>query len=152
MSEIKDNIRAGSRINIKVYVTQISGEKFWDNATAIPSQLQISVNVNVMNLERKTDTIIEAPFVFAVNFTPSIAQISIKGKSETLGEKKEIDKILTDHKEKKTPPTPIIQAISNVAMAEAILISKILGIPPPLPSIAPSMGKVQQPSNEKYTA
>jgi len=43
--------------------------------------------------------------------------------------------MVEDHKQNKPPPTPVIQAVSSIAMAEAILLSKSLGIPPPLPPI-----------------
>ncbi len=141
-----------SKINIKVQVTQLSGERFWQPDTPIPTQLQISINVNILGIEKKSGVTLEAPFVFTINFTPSIAQISIKGKTQATGESKEISKILEEHKKQKKPPTMLIQAISNAGMADAILLSKTLGIPPPLPSIAPTAEKVQQKSSIKYTA
>ncbi len=83
---------------------------------------------------------IEAPFVFTVNYSPAIAQIILKGKGEVEGEKKELDSIITDFQNKKVP-VQIIQAVSSSSMAEAILVSKAIGVPPPLPTISTSQQK-----------
>jgi hypothetical protein len=49
--------------NVKVLITQVSGERLWGIDTSLPSQLQISVNVNLLGFERKSPEKIEAPFV-----------------------------------------------------------------------------------------
>jgi len=41
--------------------------------------------------------------------------------------------MINEHKQNRLPPVAIIQAVSSIAMAEAILLSRSLGIPPPLP-------------------
>ena len=69
--------------NVKVLITQVSGERLWGIDTSLPSQLQISVNVNLLGFERKSPEKIEAPFVFTASFTPSVAQINIKGRAQT---------------------------------------------------------------------
>jgi hypothetical protein len=73
------------------------------------------------------------PFVFTVNYSPSIVQLSVNGRAQVIGEKEEISKMIDEHKNNKPPPVAIIQAVFSIAMAEAILLSKSLGIPPPLP-------------------
>jgi hypothetical protein len=97
---------------------------------------------------------LEAPFVFTVGFTPPIAQISIKGKAKISGDNEDTKKIMEEHEAKKPPPVQLIQAVSNAAIADAILISRSLNIPPPLPPIpspqAPS-GPQKQPDS-RYTA
>lgn len=145
-------IPSEGRLNIRIHITQLSGERFWEIENPIPPQLHIAVNVNLLGVEKRSENTIKAPFVFTVNFTPSIAQINIKGNALALGEIKEIDKIVKDHNEKKTAPTKIIQAITNITIAEAIIISKTLGIPPPLPPITPSTTKIQKKSDSRYTA
>src|SRR5207244_12483777 len=57
-----------------------------------------------------------------------VAQLSVKGRAQVNGDKPEIQKMVEDHKQNKPPPTPVIQAVSSIAMAEAILLSKSLGI------------------------
>ncbi len=83
----------------------------------------------------KNESTADAPFVFTVNYAPSIAQLSVKGRAQVIGEKEEISRMIEEHKQSRPPPVAIIQAVSSIAIAEAILLSKSLGIPPPLPPI-----------------
>jgi hypothetical protein len=122
-------------VKVNVFVTNISGERLWEVEKDLPSQLQIAVNINLLGIEEQSDGRLQSPFVFTVNFTPAIAQISIKGRARIQGETAEMQKILQEQKEQKAPSGQIIQAISSTAIAEAILISKTLGIPPPLPPL-----------------
>ena len=140
-------------MNVNVFVTSISAERFWEVDRPLPPQVQIAVNINMLDIGQRSDGSLEAPFVFAVNFTPSIAQISIRGRAKISGEAGDTNKIMEDHKVQKPPPVQIVQAVSNVAMADAILISRSLNIPPPLPPI-PHPQTPPQPtkSDARYTA
>ncbi len=122
-------------LRVTVQVTNMTGERYWSHDTQLPAQVQIAVNINIVGLDQKNDSTAEAPFVFTVTYTPSIAQLSIKGKAQVNGDKPEISQMVDEHKKNKPPPTSVIQAVSSIAMAEAILLSKSLGIPPPLPPI-----------------
>lgn len=113
----------------------MSGERYWSHETQLPPQVQIAVNINIVGLDQKNEATAEAPFVFTVSYTPSIAQLSVKGRAQVNGDKEEISKMIEDHRQNKPPPAPVIQAVSSIAIAEAILLSKSLGIPPPLPPI-----------------
>jgi hypothetical protein len=137
-------------LTVNVFVTSLSGERLWDVGKPLPQQVHIAVNINVLGLEGKTETMIEAPFVFAVNFVPSIAQINIRGRAQVNGEGEEIRKMLSESKEQKPPPLPIVQAVSNASMAEAILLSRTLNIPPPLPPLA-SQPQPVKASDSRYT-
>lgn len=130
----------------------MSGERLWEVEKDLPSQIQIAVNINVLGIEEQSDGSLRSPFVFTVNFTPAVAQISIKGRARIQGEKAEMQKIIQEQKEKKVPPAQIIQAISSTAIAEAILISKTIGIPPPLPPL-PTPPATQTPlkTDARYT-
>lgn len=135
-----------------MFVTNMSGERLWEVEKDLPSQIQIAVNINVLGIEEQSDGSLRSPFVFTVNFTPAVAQISIKGRARIQGEKAEMQKIIQEQKEKKVPPAQIIQAISSTAIAEAILISKTIGIPPPLPPL-PTPPATQTPlkTDARYT-
>jgi len=113
----------------------MSAERFWEIDRPMPPQVQIGVNINMLDIDQKSDGSLDAPFVFTVNFTPSIAQISIKGKAKISGDAEDTKKILDEHKAQKAPPVQLVQAVSNAAMADAILISRSLNVPPPLPPI-----------------
>lgn len=138
---------------VSVFVTNLSGERLWDVERELPSQIQIAVNINMLGIEEQSDGSLQAPFVFTVNFTPAIAQISIRGHAKIQGERDEMQRILQEHKEQKSPPVQIVQAVSSTAIAEAILISKTIGIPPPLPPL-PSPPTTQAPAktDTRYTA
>ncbi len=116
-----------------VQVTNLSGERYWAYDTPLPPQVQIAVNINIVGLDQKTESTVEAPFVFTVSYTPSIAQLSVKGKAQVTGDRSEVVEMTEEHKKNRPPPQQVIQAVSSIALAEVIIMSKSLGIPPPLP-------------------
>ena len=83
----------------------------------MPSQVQIGVNINMLDIDQRSDGTLDAPFVFTVNYTPSIAQISIKGRAKISGDSEDTKKILDEHKAQKSPPVQLVQAVSNAAIA-----------------------------------
>jgi len=129
----------------------MSAERFWEIDRSLPSQVQIGVNINMLDIDQRSDGSLEAPFVFTVNFTPSIAQISIKGKARISGESEDTRKIVEDHKARKAPPPQLVQAVSNAAIADTILISRSLNIPPPLPPLPQAQTSPVTKSDTRYT-
>jgi hypothetical protein len=141
-------------IRVNVAITNISAERFWDIRKPIPP-IQIGTNINIIGMEKKSDGSVEVPFVLAINYKPSIAQISLKGTAYVSGDKKEIEKVLKDHEEKKPPPPVIVQSISNVVFIESVLISRTLNIPPPIPlPQIPPQGKASgsKPKGRDYSS
>ena len=130
-------------LRVTVQITNLTGERFWGQESQLPPQVQIAVNINVVGLDLKNESAADAPFVFTVNYSPSIAQLSVKGRPQVSGQKEEISKMMDDHKQNRPPPVAIIQAVSSIAMAEAILLSKSLGIPPPLPPMGLPQEQIQ---------
>ena len=140
-------------IRVNVAITNISAERFWDIRKPIPP-IQIGTNINVVGMEKKADSTLEVPFVLAINYNPSIAQISLKGSAYVSGDKSEIDKVLKEYEEKKPPPQLIVQSISNVVFIESVLISRTLNIPPPipLPQIPQAKAPGAKPEGRDYSA
>ena len=134
-------------------ISNISAERFWDIRKPIPP-IQIGTNINVVGMEKKPDGSLEVPFVLAINYNPSIAQISLKGSAYVSGDKSEIEKVLKDYEEKKPPPQLIVQSISNVVFIESVLISRTLNIPPPipLPQIPEAKAPSTKPEGRDYSA
>ena len=134
-------------------ISNISAERFWDIRKPIPP-IQIGTNINVVGMEKKPDGSVEVPFVLAINYNPSIAQISLKGSAYVNGDKGEIDKVLKDYEDKKPPPPLIVQSISNVVFIESVLISRTLNIPPPipLPQIPETKAPSAKPEGRDYSA
>jgi len=139
-------------IHVNVFVTSMSAERFWEIDRPMPPQVQIGVNINMLDIDQRSDGSLDAPFVFTVGFTPAIAQISIKGKAKISGDAEDTKKILDEHKTKKAPPVQLVQAVSNAAMADAILISRSLNVPPPLPPIPQPQTTQPSKPDSRYTA
>jgi len=137
--------------NVRVFITQLSGERLWEADASLPSQVQIAINVNLLGFERKSPKVVEAPFVFTASFTPSVAQINIKGRAQTQGDEAELDRIMDDFKSQRPPPAMVVQAVSSVAIAEAIVIAKTIGVPPPLPPFPVPQEQPKPKSDVKYT-
>lgn len=139
-------------LKVNVAITNISAERFWDLQKPIPP-IQIGTNINVISIEKEKANTLKVPFVLSINYNPSISQINLKGRAYVLGEEKEIEKILNEHKQKKPPPQVIIQSISNVAFIEAVLISRTLNVPPPipLPKIPSAKSKSRKNAEKAYT-
>ena len=60
-------------LRVAIQVTNLSGERYWASDTPLPPQVQIAVNINIVGLDQKTESMVEAPFAFTVSYTPSIA-------------------------------------------------------------------------------
>jgi len=140
-------------IRVNVLITNVSGERFWDIKKPIPP-IQINTNLNIVEVEKKSDEMLEVPFVLTVNYNPSIAQISLKGRAYVEGSKDEIAKVYLDYKDRKPPPPVLLQSILNVVFAESVIISRTLNIPPPipLPQIPPANEGEKKLSGVDYTA
>jgi hypothetical protein len=140
-------------IRVNVVITNISAERFWDIRKPIPP-IQIGTNINIVGMEKKADGTLEVPFVLAINYNPSIAQLSLKGSAYVSGDKNEIEKVLKDYEEKKPPLPLIVQSISNVVFIESVLISRTLNIPPPipLPQIPQAKAPGAKPKGRDYSA
>lgn len=133
-------------IRVNVAVTNVSADRFLDLKKPIP-QININTNLNLIGVEKAADDSLEVPFVLTINYNPSIAQMSLKGKAYVVGEKGELEKILKEYEEKKPPPPIILQSISNVVFLESVVVSRTLNIPPPIP--LPQIGQAQQPPAKK---
>jgi len=140
-------------IRVNVFITNVSAERFWDTRKPIPP-IKINTNLNLVSVEKRKEDFLEVPFVLTVNYNPSIAQISLKGRANVTGNKDEVDKIYQEYKGKKPPPPIIVQSVSNVVFVECILISRTLNIPPPipLPKIPAKIPSDEKTSRLDYTA
>jgi hypothetical protein len=140
-------------MRVNVSISNVSADRYWDVKKPIP-QIQINTNLNLVGMEKKTDESLEVPFVLTINYNPSIAQISLKGRAYVAGDKDEIEKTYKEYEEKKPPPPIIIQSISNVVFIESVVISRTLNVPPPIPLPQISQAKQQgkKPSEMDYSA
>jgi len=138
-------------VNVRVFVNNITAENFWDIGKPIPP-VQIATNLNVVGINNKDESLLEVPFVFTINYSPAVAQISLKGKSHVTGTKDELEQILKDHKEKKHPPPIVMQSISNIVFLESVILCRSLNIPPPIPLPKIPTGTQKKRSEPTYRA
>ena len=139
---------------ITVFVSYIQGEKFWAVDQPVPSQLQVTTNLNITGIDRKESSMLDAPFIFTINYNPAIAQITIRGHANIQGDQAEMEDIVKGYKDRKPPPPMLIQSISNMSFIEALILTRTINVPPPipLPSVpAPNTQKEKGPE-PTYTA
>lgn len=133
-------------VTVAVSINYISAEKFWEQDKPVPPGVHISTNINVVGVEQKGEQL-AVPFVVTIGYTPSIAQINLKGQAILSGERAELEQIRDDYKKQRAPPPMLIQTITNASLIEATFLSRTLNIPPPIP--LPSMPKPQKPDKER---
>lgn len=138
-------------IKVGVFIHQLSAERLWDVDKPIPA-VQIATNLNLVGVEKKSDDMLEVPFVFTINYNPAVAQISVKGKAHITGDREELKQIHSAYTDKKPPPPIVVQSISNVSFIESIVITRTLNIPPPvpLPQIPPAPAEGKKSGEPTY--
>jgi len=139
------------KIRVKVSINNISAERFWEIKPPIPP-VKIATNLNLIGVSKQPENLVEVPFVFTINYNPTVAQITFKGKAHVTGDKEELKKISAAYKEKKAPPPIIVQTISNVVFLESVLISRTLNIPPPIPLPKVPLGGEKKKAEPSYRA
>jgi len=132
-------------LKVNVSITNISAERFLDIRKPMPP-IQINTNLNLMGMEKSADSL-EVPFVLTINYNPSVAQLSLRGKAYVAGDRDEIEKTYKDFEEKKPPPPIVVQSISNVVFIESVVISRSLNVPPPIP--LPQIPEAKQSGPDK---
>ena len=131
---------------MKVQINYISAERFLEHGQSVSGHVHIQTNVNVVGVESKNENIF-VPFVVTIGYSPSVAQINIKGEAVVSGKPDELQKLKSDYDAKRPPPPMLLQAITNSSLIEATVVSRSLNIPPPLP--LPSMVQKQRPPEKE---
>lgn len=133
-------------MHVHVEINYISAERFWGRDQPFPSGVHISTNINIVGVESRAEKLV-VPFVVTIGYTPSVAQINIKGQALISGTSEELEKIHGGYKDKKAPPPVLLQTITNTSLIEATVISRSLNIPPPIP--LPGIPPMQKPDKER---
>ncbi|RLF11779.1 MAG: hypothetical protein DRJ69_01530 [Thermoprotei archaeon] len=127
-------------LRIDVRITNVSGERLWDYDKPLPAKANLSININVMEPTR-THAGLEAPFMFTISYSPPIAHISVKGKAVVTGTPEEVENVVQEQKRNRQPPSAVIQAVSMACLTEAVMLSRSLNIPPPIPPLTPPLSQ-----------
>ncbi|MEM0379748.1 MAG: hypothetical protein QXX35_00980 [Desulfurococcaceae archaeon] len=120
-------------LNIAIQLISINAEKL---SQAIPPQLNFSVNLTLPSSEpiKKSKQFI-IPFTFSISSNPPIVQIVLKGNVMVTSDSDSEFKKLSEDIEARRIPVPVVQAVFINSIAESILLSRALGLPPPIPSL-----------------
>ena len=133
-------------MEVSVHLSYISAEKLWEHGKPLPPGVHISTNVNIVGVETR-DEKLAVPFVVTISYTPSIAQVSMKGQAVLSGEQTELREVQESYKKKHAPPPILLQTITNASLVEATVLSRTLNIPPPIP--LPTLPKFEPKKEEK---
>ncbi|ABN70076.1 conserved hypothetical protein [Staphylothermus marinus F1] len=118
---------------VSVQLSSINAERLSEN---LPPKIQFNVNLALpaSNPYRRNNQYL-IPFTFTVSSMPPVVQIVLKGNAIVITtNKNELEKLEKDIRNKKIPP-PIVQAVFTNMLAESILLTRSLGVPPPLPGL-----------------
>jgi len=121
-------------LNVKVAITSISADRLWEAEKQLPQNLQIAVNINLADFSQKAEGSAEVPFILTINYHPSVGQLMSKGRVFLSGDKNAIRE-MGDGLKKSQLPAPVVQAIWSATLGELSVISKSMGLPPPLPPV-----------------
>lgn len=120
-------------MNIAVRVTRVQAERYVEPYDPIPPNLQISVNMNLGKIESVKEGA-KGRFLLDVTYQPSVARITVEGRVFITAEKDELAKVLKDIREGKLPQ-PVVHAVYAASFAEAVMLCRSIGVPPPLPPL-----------------
>jgi len=142
------------KIQMGISVNKISAERLLEMEEPMPQGGRIDTDLNIMAVNKKREDVLEVSFAFTINYRPTIAQISLRGKAQIRGTKEEILKIYSTFIEKKFLPPQIFQPIFSFVFTESILITRTLNVPPPIsqfPQFQPA-AEQKKPSEPTYRA
>jgi len=131
-------------MQIKIQLNYLSAERLIQQVPQGPVHIQ--TNVNVVRVEEKEAGLI-VPFVVSITYSPSVAQINIKGEAFVSGKPEELQQLKSDYDAKRPPPPNLLQAITTTSLVEATVLSRSLNIPPPIP--LPHIGQKQPPKDKE---
>lgn len=119
-------------VEVNIKIESVSGEKSEEIENFSSSEIQISTDLNILELQSDGNSL-TIPFVFEVKYQPPVGRISLKGKAETIGNENELQEIREKHQNDETPPEKLVRKIVKQNLAEAAVLSKTLNIPTPVP-------------------
>ncbi len=131
-----------------IRLTSISAEKL---AEIIPQKIQFQINLTIPSSQpyRRGQSLV-VPFVYSLSTIPPTVQITLKGEAYvTSNDQKKLASLEKDIREKRMPPM-IFQAVFQHLMAEVIILSRSLGVPPPIPIPQPPQPGKHEKSGQTY--
>ncbi len=118
---------------ISVQVESVSGERSEEIKKFSSSDIQLSTDLNVLELQSNDDGSLNAPFIMEIKYNPPVGRITLKGKAIINGDENELRKIKEKNQNNETPPEELVRKIIKQNLVEAAILSKTLDIPSPIP-------------------
>lgn len=135
--------------NIAIRIQSITAERL---SEGIPPNIQFQINLSLpSSMPFSRGKTLVTPFSFTLSSRPPVVQISIKGHAVISSEdEKALNKILSDLNNKHVPPF-LIQTVFINMIAESIILSRSLNVPPPIPPLPPPQAYGKKNTKTSYT-
>ncbi|MEM4476164.1 MAG: hypothetical protein QXS73_04310 [Desulfurococcaceae archaeon] len=125
-------------------VSSITAEKLTE---VLPPQIQFQVNLHMPSSQPyRRDEAVVIPFALTISTIPPVVHISLKGQTMIVPRSDEGKKLCNQIISEKKVPAQFIQTAFMNVLADVVIISKTLGVPPPLP---PLFQQAMQQTGEK---
>lgn len=126
-------------------ISSITAERLTE---ALPPQIQFQVNLHMPSSQPyRRDEAVVIPFALTISTTPPVVHISLKGQTMIIPRSDEGRKLCNQVISEKKVPAQFIQTAFMNVLADVVIISKTLGVPPPLPPLFQQ--SIQQFAGEK---
>ncbi len=126
---------------IAIRLKSLSAERLSD---AVPGQISYQTQLALPSGEPLyREESITIPFTFTITAAPPVATFTLRGLAVIQGTGKELDEIKGELKHKRVP-VPVLQAALHYSLAEAVLIFRDLGVPPPISVPLPAQQQKNQ--------
>ncbi len=118
-------------MQVLVRVTRVTAERLWEVDEPLPQGYGVSLNLSIKTMKRVDDRA-EGKFILDVSYQPPVGRIAIEGLIMLKGDPKELDKVIREGNSGKHPQE-VVNAALTVGISEAVIASRSVGIPPPIP-------------------
>ncbi len=135
-------------MEISVRLEHLSAERLWEYGKPFPREMHLSTNLSLTEVRPEGERVVVS-FTVSIHYSPSVAQMNLRGKAFLTGEREELGKVVEDYGKQRAPPLELLQPLMGAVLVEATILSRSLQLPPPLPLpllSRPSEGKEDKPS------
>jgi len=123
-------------VELSIRITGLTAERLIDPSASLPQGLVVTVNVSIQGFLKLENNERAANFTFDVVYNPPIARVTVRGTAYLRGSEEEIRRVDNELRGNKVP-AEVAQAVTGTSLAEAIVLCRSIGVPPPLPMILP---------------
>jgi len=135
-------------MEITIRLEYLSAERLWDHEKPFPKEMHLSTNLSLTEVKYEGERMVIS-YTASIHYSPSVAQVNLKGKVLVKGEREELNRILENYEKRRSEEhTSELQSRPHV-LVEATILSRSLQLPPPLP--LPLLSKPPEEKEDKPT-